>query len=94
MVSLPQVLLVPVAAVPITKLADALDVPGVDISKVGQTTASRLTYLSGLIQETRWNVFARCSQIVQMREEDAPAEAVVFCRDILRVPSEPSSTKQ
>ena len=90
-VSLRQPLLVPIAAMSMTSLADALSVPGVDISKAGQTMASRLTYLSGLIQETQWNVFARCSQILHAPEGDAPAEAVAFCRDTMPVPSGTSS---
>jgi hypothetical protein len=77
---------------PMTRVVDALGVPGADISKAGQTMASRMTYLSGLIQETQWNVFARCSQILQMREGDAPTGAVAFWRDIL-VPPESSRSK-
>ncbi len=92
LVSVARPVLVPIAAMPITRFADALGVPGADISKAGETVASRLTYLSGLIQETQWNVFARCSQILQMRQEDAPADAVAFCKDILRVP-QPSLSK-
>ena len=71
-------------ALPITTVSDALGVPGADIGKAGNSRASRMTYLGNLIQETRWNVFARCSEVLKL--PDGPAEAVSFCRDVMPSP--------
>jgi hypothetical protein len=81
--TLPRPPRAPPTAMPMERSIDALGIAGADIGKAGDTRAARMTYLNNLIQETRWNVLARCSEILKMRQGEAPAEAIAFCRDIM-----------